>query len=375
MSHLESLSIGFTGDVCLTEPYVAEDTAFSEFIADEIVHFFLQNDFNVIDLEGPILNSQQGVPAHGTLFSTPTLLEVLQELNCTVLNLANNHIMDLGPAGLEQTIALAGGSEFKHFGAGRDIDEASRPLFVRKGDISVGLLGICHDEGQIAGWNSPGPLSEKHREIVRDKIRDLKKKVDWVIVNYHGGEEYTFIPSPQKRSLLLSFLNDGADVVVGHHPHVIQPYEALDNKCVFYSLGNFLLDLDWFRNKEGTRESILLGLRFSKQSFTFTGLVAELDASARKLTVSSENRRFFPLETETHEVRWCQDSYRLVRSFLCPRSVSFSESRVEGHRSSPPWTKLLAARYVFDILKSPRHRSILAGALMHIIRSTLRMER
>jgi len=258
-----------------------------------------------------------------------------------------------------------------HFGAGRDLAEASHPLIMEKGAIKVGLIGVCHHEGKVAELNAPGPLSEVEREIIARQIRELRARVDWVVVNYHGGEEYTFFPSPRKRRLLLQYLEDGADIVVSHHPHVIQPYETINGKAAFYSLGNFLLDLEWFGNKTGTRESAVLRLDFSKKDWSFDHLITELNPSAKQIGVLSNTNRFQILNHETYEAQWCQDAFRLVRSFF-DSGIEVASGPNKSDGPCVPWlSKLWDARFVFGILKSPGYRSVLAGAFKHVIKSKL----
>ena len=109
----------------------------------------------------------------------------------------------------------------------------------------------------IASKNTEGVFCDIYEDHIRSKIIKAKTKCDWLILNYHGGEEYTRYPMPKKRSKLKKYLNYGVDVIIGHHPHVVQGIEKIDNKFIFYSLGNFIFDIKQQRDKKYINDSVL----------------------------------------------------------------------------------------------------------------------
>lgn len=101
---------------------------------------------------------------------------------------------------------------------------------------------------------------------------EIKEKCRWCVIVVHGGEEFASLPNPYTRVRYLKYLELGADVVVGHHPHVTENYELFeDGKVIFYSLGNFIFDTDYQRAHPYTDEGALLKLIFTEEKVDFRG--------------------------------------------------------------------------------------------------------
>ena len=119
----------------------------------------------------------------------------------------------------------------------------------------------------------PGIFRWDDLELIAKRISEIKSRCRWCIVVSHGGEEFTSLPSPYTRERYLKFLELGADVVVGHHPHVPENYELFDDgKAIFYSLGNFIFDTDYQRVHKYTDLGVLLKLRFTAEKMDFEAI-------------------------------------------------------------------------------------------------------
>lgn len=171
----------------------------------------------------------------------PDSLGVVQELLFNMFALANNHIMDYGGEGLAETRQrLHEISPNSCFGAGFSRDEALTPFIIEKDGIRVGLMSV--------GENSFGAIHDKtksgHAWIFDDRIpgiiRELKGNCDYVVLVCHAGAEHLDVPLPEWRTVYRTFIDKGVDAIIGHHPHVVQGWEEINGKPVFYSLGNFL---------------------------------------------------------------------------------------------------------------------------------------
>lgn len=180
-----------------------------------------------------------------------------------VVNLANNHIMDYGEAGLLDTIKICQDTEAEIGGAGKNSTEASKPIIKSIQGIKVGI--ICCTETQFgiatpwkAGVAAVGPWIYK-------VINGLKNEVDIVVVSIHGASEMTPRPSPQWQDLLRSFIDAGATIVHGHHSHVPQGFEEYRNGLIFYGLGNFLVDPDTWKPSKNTLWSVVPEIQVSKK--------------------------------------------------------------------------------------------------------------
>ena len=119
----------------------------------------------------------------------------------------------------------------------------------------------------------PGIFRWDDLDYIKRRIDEIKAKCRWCVIVSHGGEEFTSLPSPYTRDRYLKFLELGADVVVGHHPHVPENYELFDDgKAIFYSLGNFIFDTNYQRVHLYTDLGVLLKLIFTEDKLDFEAM-------------------------------------------------------------------------------------------------------
>ncbi len=168
-------------------------------------------------------------------------------------------MMDFGPQGIVDTISELDQREIKHSGAGMDRNAALAPCFLEKGGISIGVMAGC-DVAQISSLyatdKSPGVACLHDPDFLK-RIRDLSKTVDFTIVQLHWGQEMCQLPSPTQRSLASQIVDAGANLILGHHPHVLQPIEQIDNVPVAYSLGHLLFsNMFWSGTKTDGEEFV-----------------------------------------------------------------------------------------------------------------------
>jgi len=232
--------------------------------APEVLNVLRSSDYNIVNIEGPITLAPSQKVSGVIVQSSPAFLPVFERLRCSIANLANNHIFDHGLQGYRDTIGAARRLGWLWMGAGENLDEASAPLVLNRGDVGVGLISVCHEEGPVAGPSTPGVFCHTMRRLICRRIQALKKQCDYVGVVYHGGEEIYRLPMPSRRNRLIGYLDAGADFVVAHHAHVVQGYEYVGGKPVFYGLGDFAFDYDFSTTDHGVNESVLLTMRFQK---------------------------------------------------------------------------------------------------------------
>lgn len=183
-----------------------------------------------------------------TIRSDPAWAEVMREVGINVVSLANNHIMDYGEKGLFRTIAALESAGIVHAGAGRNLEEARSPKFMDVGGrrtaflarSSVIVSSKCYAESETSGV--------AYLDVAETKktLAQCKKSADLVVLSVHWGIEQYAYPCASERDLARELLEAGADVILGHHPHVLQGIERIDNSIVAYSLGNFVFDdFEW----------------------------------------------------------------------------------------------------------------------------------
>jgi len=176
-------------------------------------------------------------------------LDAFLESGIDVVSLANNHIMDWGEVGLFDTIDSLRRKGVAPFGAGRDLDEALEPAVLERSGLRIGFVGFTPEQRWTARSGVPGAAPLKP-DIIRDSLSRLGN-VDVRIVSLHWGIEMSNYPMPKDRRLARQIAEAGADLIIGHHTHVIQGMERFARTTVAYGLGNFLFDIRAGRIEHG----------------------------------------------------------------------------------------------------------------------------
>ena len=198
-------------------------------------------------------------------------LEGLLFAGVDVVSLANNHIFDWGGDALCDTRRRLHAAGIGAVGAGCTAAEADAPYIHTLDDgSSVGFLGYTsffYPKG-VAGEEYPG-VSDYSLESMRDSISSLKKQVDVVAVSLHWGDEYQSRSNTEQQRIGHALIDAGADIIVGHHPHVIQEVERYNDGWILYSLGNFIFDQ--YFSKE-TMEGLVAVVTLQKGQIVFVDL-------------------------------------------------------------------------------------------------------
>lgn len=162
------------------------------------------------------------------------------------VSLANNHMLDYGWEPLGDTIAALDGAGIGHAGSGPNTDSAWRPATIETSSgATVAYLAFSHivPVGFLAGEDRPGIASGKHdMGLVKRAVRRAKRTHDYVIVSFHWGVEYTDDANVDQVKKARQVIDAGADMVLAHHPHVIQGVEFYKGRLIAYSLGDFVFD-------------------------------------------------------------------------------------------------------------------------------------
>ena len=175
------------------------------------------------------------------------------------MTIANNHLMDCGRDGVRETIATLEEHGIEVIGGGLKESEAHRPAIFETRGGRIGLLGYYWNRRTAARGKLPGSARDLPELVARD-IAQLKPQVDHVVVTVHWGIPYEREPLPEDRMKARHFIDCGADAVIGHHPHIIQPLEIYRGRPIFYSVGNFA-----FGSGNSRAESIMVCLRFDRE--------------------------------------------------------------------------------------------------------------
>ena len=241
------LSLLFAGDVLLSNHVLQayQKAGGISGVLDEGYRLQIgQADFFMVNEEFPF--SSRGVAAADKQYTfrlAPEWVSILQEMGVDGVTLANNHALDFGQEALLDTCEVLDQAGILHTGAGVNLAAAKEPVIMEKNGIRVGIIGttrVIPVAGWAAGNSHPGMLSTYDPTVVLAEIEELKENCDFVVVMVHWGIERDEKPQEYQRTLGKQYIDAGADLVVGSHPHVLQGIEFYDGKPIVYSLGNFV---------------------------------------------------------------------------------------------------------------------------------------
>lgn len=268
------VTITFTGDILLDR---GVRNKLSEKGCDypylKVRDIFKKSDIVIGNLECPLVDKGTPVLKRRDLIFKGDVKNsaALRRAGYNVLNIANNHVMDYGRDGLTNTIRALKDSSIKTVGAGKDSEEANKPLYINKNGIKIGILGynMFPPEGFIYSDSKPDTarLDEK---LMKENIKNARSKCDFLIVTFHWGKEYSFYPSDFQKEIAHAAVDSGCDIIIGHHPHVLQGTEKYKDKLIFYSLGNFIFDKQIPR---GTDETVVLNLKIKKNDIIYAEII------------------------------------------------------------------------------------------------------
>lgn len=293
------ISVVAVGDISFQGP--AADTPFDCFarVRGELT----RGDVVIGNLESPLTDEGRPVAGKCTLRGSPAWAPYLRRAGFTLVSLANNHTMDYGSEGLESTLKALGDAGILAVGAGRDVETACAPVVQSVNGATLACLArtaVPVSAPNRAGRRIPG-VAFFDLEDTLAAVRRCRRQADVVIVLLHWGlEEYRY-PSPTQRRWGRALVSAGAQLVLGHHPHVLQGLERLSSGLIAYSLGNFI---------------------FSEFNWAYTGRDGERVSELSRL--SAENR-----ESMVFSARCSSSSTPDVR--LTPACVVDSGAAIDGH--------------------------------------------
>jgi len=197
-------------------------------------------DLSVVNFELPLSNRGEAIIKNGpNLIGPPEAIEGFVVGGFDVAGMANNHVLDFGPDALKDTMELIRANGMQYVGAGDNDEQASRPAFIERAGVKVGLLAFEENEFCNATRTTPG--SSPYRPGPNGQIiRQTRDECDLLVVFVHGSSERCPIPSPRTIRDFRSFIDAGADAVIGHHAHTVQGMELYHGKPIVFNLGNFL---------------------------------------------------------------------------------------------------------------------------------------
>lgn len=225
------------------------------------------------NLETPITPGPE-IPDFEMIFrSNPGTEQALKQAGFSILSLANNHTQNFGEKGLKDTLSYLGNAGIKYVGAGENEQEAYQPVYIEKKGIRFALLAYNDTDVVPASYEAIGNhagTAFMRIDKMTEAVKEAKQKADFVIVSIHAGTEYVNKPNASQVNFAHAAVEAGADLVIGHHPHVVQTLEKHKGKYIFYSLGNFVFDQP---QSQETKEGLAIKIYFTKDKINKISLL------------------------------------------------------------------------------------------------------
>jgi poly-gamma-glutamate synthesis protein (capsule biosynthesis protein) len=249
--------IAITGDILLAgraERLIEEKGPAAPFA--EVSAALREADLAIGNLECSLSTRGKRADKKYTFRADPKTVAALSEASFDVMTLANNHSVDYGPEALTDTLQTLREAGIAVVGAGEDAERARQPVIVARGEppVKIAVLAFSNMEpvSFYAGRNRPG-TNPAQPDAIRESVSRARRQADVVIALFHWGDEHSISPTARQRELAYLAADAGADLVVGHHPHVLQGFERRGSALIAYSLGNFL-----FPSRGACRSTMML---------------------------------------------------------------------------------------------------------------------
>ncbi len=286
--------LAFAGDVNLDEDskpvarYDKENKGILGGIGEELVKEM--NDADIFMLNNEFAYSTRGteiIEKSYTFRAHPKRVEILKEMGVDIVSLANNHALDFGEEALLDTFTTLEEAGIEYVGAGINLDRAKAPVYYTIGDTTIGYVAASHviyAMDWYATDKRPGMIGTYDPTLFLASIKEAKENSDFVVVYVHWGKERTHDPVSYQKNLAKKYIDAGADVVIGCHPHVMQGIEFYNGKPIAYSLGNY-----WFNASK--RESGLLKLYLNPEGTTDVQLLPAMNDNTYTYMIINEDER------------------------------------------------------------------------------------
>lgn len=276
----KEITMVFSGDILLSS-YVLnnyENSGINGVISEELLGEMQNADLTMVNEEFPF--STRGTQAQDKQFTfrvDPSYVKILQEMGIDVVTLANNHALDYGTQALSDSFQTLDDAGIAYVGAGDSRERAAEAYITELGGKTFGFLAASRVIPEVS-WNidnqQPGMLCTYDSTALCEAIKKAKENCDYVAVYVHWGIERENMPEDYQRQLGKAYIDAGADIVIGAHPHVLQGIEYYNGKPIVYSLGNYIFN-------QSIEKTMLLKVTVSPENETTLQMIPAYASGAK----------------------------------------------------------------------------------------------
>lgn len=249
------------------------DTYDFSYVFEDIKHYFEATDISIGNLETSFAGKERGYSNYPTFNSPDALAYDLKEMGLDIITTAGNHCLDMGFSGLSRTIDVLDNADLKHLGTYKTQEERDQVFITDVKGVRIAFIDYTYGTNGI-----PVPSDKEFcvnlidKDLIKKDIESAQSQnVDMIVACMHWGTEYRITANAEQEELADFLFKNGIDVILGNHPHVLEPMEkrtvtledgTTKDGFVIYACGNFICD----QNAENTRNSIILNLTITKHS-------------------------------------------------------------------------------------------------------------
>lgn len=252
----------------------------------QIVSYMNSADFVFGNFETPITPGREIQNDELTFRSDPGVEADMAVANIEAVSLANNHVPNFGEQGILDTLALLHAVGIQTAGAGKNLAQALQPAVITKNGLTIAFLAYNDTDVVPESYGA----SDQHAgtafmdiPTMQTAVRQANDDADIVVVSMHSGIEYAPTPNASQQRFAYAAIDAGADLVLGHHPHVVQPAELYKGKYIFYSLGNFIFDQPFSDDTKTGMTAVITVSKKGVDNITFQPVFMEHAAQPRLL--------------------------------------------------------------------------------------------
>ena len=287
--------VAFAGDTTQSDVF-AEATSWRSmsYPFEDVDHIFENADISFVNLETCVSDRGESEKKEGFGFRTePKYLEVYTSAGIDIVSAANNHVRDFGMDALHDTFSNLTGHGLDYVGAGENLTEAQKLVTYEVNGITVGFTA-CNMINMDPTWYATDEraglncVDFAESQPYLDLIKKYDGQCDVLFVSVHWGVEYTNAITEEQEQFAHLLCDNGADVILGHHSHVLQPVESYKNSMIFYSLGNFL----FYKMDDYAGQTAVFEIEIDKNGF-LSGKLSPVFISNCKSNLLSEEDEMY----------------------------------------------------------------------------------
>ncbi|WP_352419524.1 CapA family protein [Proteiniborus sp.] len=288
----DSVTISLAGDVLLGS-WIGKymETHGADYPWENLKEVLLDSDLSLINLECPVGTVGEAQEKEFTFRAKPETLEGLVNAGVKGVTLGNNHTLDFGRECFVETLDNLDKYSIKYTGGGRNIKEAFEPAIWEINGIKVGFLGFSRVTPHVdwyATENRAGTTNgyDGNAKNMMQAVKQAKEKVDFLIVTLHWGIERADYPRDNDVAIAKELIDNGADCIMGHHPHVLQGIEFYKDRPIVYSLGNFVFGTKDERNSQ----TMIFNMEINKNGIINTSIIPGRIKAGQPTIAEGEDR-------------------------------------------------------------------------------------